>query len=229
MTFHKQQSSEPRQLSTDAHAAQDQHAPDEHAPDPQALSDAVVLPLPDKARAPLAPPEESETATETVAVPAPDEARAPIAPTEAPTEAARQRRARVHVADNLMDLVSVSAEPEEASARKQQHDLNHVMHQVLVIGLAISTALMVIGIVLDLFLQREIPQTVPNVRDVFQRVLAVRPSGFLALGLLVLIATPILRVIGSIGAFVYEREWRYAAITIFVLAVMTISILLGHG
>ncbi len=192
----------------------------------QSFSDAPDVP----AHQPATDGETDQAApTHPVALPTPNEAREPIAPPEAPPEEARQRRSQVHVADNLLDLVTVSAEPEEVSARKQQHDLNQVVHQVLIIGLVISTSLMVIGIVLDLFLQREIPQTVPDVGAVLQRVLSARPSGFLALGLLVLIATPILRVIGSIGAFVYEREWRYAAITIFVLAVMMISILLGHG
>lgn len=221
MTSRKQQPP-----STDAHAAPERQPSDEDATEQQAPADAVLLPTPDEAREPVAPP---EAATDAVALPTPDEVRTPIAPPEAPPERARQRRAQVHVADNVLDLMSVSAAPEEAIARKRQHDLNHVVHQVLIIGLVISTVLMVGGVVLDTFLQREIPQTVPNVRDVLQRVLALRPSGFLALGLLVLIATPILRVIGSIGAFMYEREWRYAAITIFVLTVMIVSIMLGHG
>lgn len=229
MSSQKQPSSESQQVSTDTHDDPAHSSSDVNAIDQQMPSDAVILPVPDEVREPIAPTEGSETSTDSVTLPTPSEAREPIAPTEAPTEEARQRRAQVHIADNLLDLVSVSAEPEEASARRRQHDLNHVVHQVLIIGLVISTTLMVIGIVLDLFLQREIPQTVPNVGDVVQRVLSVRPSGFLALGLLVLIATPILRVIGSIGAFMYEREWRYAAITIFVLTVMVVSIMLGHG
>jgi uncharacterized membrane protein len=49
------------------------------------------------------------------------------------------------------------------------------------------------------------------------------------LGLLVLIATPILRVIGSTLAFLYERDWRYALITFVVLLVVTLSLLLGRG
>jgi uncharacterized membrane protein len=70
---------------------------------------------------------------------------------------------------------------------------------------------------------------VPDIGDVVNRVIALRPSGFLALGLLVLIATPILRVIGSIGAFVYERDWRFAGITTLVLGVLILSLVLGRG
>lgn len=157
------------------------------------------------------------------------EVNEPLAPRQAVPARTQQRRAQVHVAPNLLDLVSVADTPEQASARQQQHDLNQVVHRVLVVGLIISTVFMLIGVGLALFLQRDLPQAVPQLGDVWQRVLALRPSGFLALGLLVLIATPILRVIGSIAAFVYERDWRYAAITALVFAVMITSILLGHG
>ncbi|KPV49515.1 hypothetical protein SE17_32180 [Kouleothrix aurantiaca] len=107
--------------------------------------------------------------------------------------------------------------------------MNEIVHGVLIIGLATSTALMLLGLGLALFYQRDLPTAVPNIGDVLGRVAALRPSGFLALGLLVLIATPILRVVGSIGAFVYERDWRFAAITSLVLAVLAVSLLFGRG
>jgi uncharacterized membrane protein len=100
---------------------------------------------------------------------------------------------------------------------------------VLIIGVAISTALMLVGIGLDLIYQRDLPMAVPDVGEVLQRVVSLRPSGFLALGLLALIATPILRVMRSIIAFVYERDWRYAGVTTLVLLALIISLLLSKG
>ena len=97
------------------------------------------------------------------------------------------------------------------------------------VGLAISTTLMLVGIGLALFAQRDLPIAVPDLGEVLARVAALRPSGFLALGLLVLIATPILRVVGSIIAFLYERDWRYAGITMVVLLVLGVSLLLSKG
>jgi uncharacterized membrane protein len=143
--------------------------------------------------------------------------------------AAASQRGAVHVAPNLRDLVAASATPQAAPATKARRDLNAVVHGVLIVGLAISTALMLAGVGLDLFYQRELPTAVPNIGDVVSRALALRPSGFLALGLLVLIATPILRVIGSLGAFVYERDWGFAGITALVFVILTISVLLGRG
>ncbi len=104
-----------------------------------------------------------------------------------------------------------------------------MVHGVLLAGLVISTALMVAGLGLGLMYQRDLPTAVPDLGEVFQRVVALRPSGFLALGLLVLIATPILRVVGSMVAFVYERDWRFAGVTTLVLVVVLVSLVLGHG
>ncbi len=138
--------------------------------------------------------------------------------------------AEVTVAPNLSDLVTGKLEtPEEAQAVKRRHELNAVVHRVLTVGLAISTVLILIGLTLDLIGHQQIPTDVPTFWDVFRRTAQLQPSGFLTLGLLVLVATPILRVIGSTFAFLYERDWRYALITFVVLVVVTLSLLLGQG
>lgn len=165
-----------------------------------------------------------------VVVPMPPSASTPQAPTIGRSLAPDQRSA-LHVAPNIRELIAATPieMPQEAQAAKERRDLNEVVRGVLIIGLVISTALMLAGIGLDLFEQRDLPTAVPDIGEVVSRVLMLRPSGFLALGLLVLIATPILRVIGSIGAFMYECDWRFAAVTTLVLAILSVSLLLGHS
>ena len=176
---------------------------------------------------PAAPTHGAQSGVVVVAVPS--SAATSQTPTgRAPATGPRQA---VHIAPSIRQLITAAptATPQEIQVAKERRDLNEVVHGVLIIGLAISTALMLIGVGLDLFYHRELPTAVPDIGEVVGRVLALRPSGFLALGLLVLIATPILRVIGSIGAFVYERDWRFVGITTLVLVVLIISLLLGHG
>jgi len=179
---------------------------------------------------PGAKPDADHSATSVVVL-APKEADRPIAAPATPvTESTPARRARVQVVPHLIELVTgLVVTPEEKKTARAQRDLNEVVHRMLIIGLAISTVLMLIGIGLDIALQRDIPTAVPDFRDVFARVAALRPSGFLALGLLVLIATPVLRVIGSIFAFIYERDWRYAGITFLVLVIILVSLVLGRA
>ena len=139
-------------------------------------------------------------------------------------------KAEVTVATNLSDLVTGKLEtPEEAQAVERRHEINTVVHRVLIVGLMISTVLILIGLGLDLVRHRQVPTAAPTFRQVFRRTAELRPSGFLTLGLLVLIATPVMRVIGSTFAFLYERDWRYALITFVVLVVVTLSLLLGQG
>lgn len=144
--------------------------------------------------------------------------------------AADDEAARVHVAPNLLDLIL--APPSTLRERlelEHTRDLNDVIHRVLVIGLFASTAAMLTGVVLAVVRHRALATAAPDISSVWARIEALRPSGFLALGILVLIATPVLRVLGSFVIFLHERDWRYAGVTLIVLLVLAASLLLGGG
>jgi uncharacterized membrane protein len=51
-----------------------------------------------------------------------------------------------------------------------------------------------------------------------------RGRGVIQLGLLLLIATPVARVAFSVLAFAWQRDYLYISLTLFVLAVLLISI-----
>ncbi len=60
------------------------------------------------------------------------------------------------------------------------------------------------------------------------------PEGIITFGLLILLATPVIRVAVSIIAFALEHDWMYVGITALVLALLLASILVlgsvfGHG
>jgi uncharacterized membrane protein len=137
---------------------------------------------------------------------------------------------QIHVSPNLDELVNgIEETTQQAQVLRVQRDVNDVVHQMLIVGLVISTSLMVFGLALDIFFHRVPPTQVPEVGDVVSLILAMRPSGFLAAGLIVLIVTPVLRVVGSIFAFLYERDLLYAGITTLVLAIVLVSLFLGKG
>jgi len=66
-----------------------------------------------------------------------------------------------------------------------------------------------------------------TLRHVFQSVREVRGQGIVAVGLLLLIATPVARVAVSIFAFVYQRDRAFVTITATVLILLLLSFLLG--
>lgn len=55
-------------------------------------------------------------------------------------------------------------------------------------------------------------------------LIALRPVGIVQLGLLVLVATPVVRVAASVVAFLLEGDRLYAGITIAVLVILLVSL-----
>jgi uncharacterized membrane protein len=104
-----------------------------------------------------------------------------------------------------------------------------MVHRVLVVGLLISALFMLIGLAMDLLLHHTLPTTVFPPAEAIRRAISLRPSGFLSLGLLTLILTPLLRVVGSLLIFAWERDGRYVIITALVLIVMVVSLWIGQA
>jgi len=96
-------------------------------------------------------------------------------------------------------------------------------------GVTLSAFFIIVGLLLlptrpgGLSIQRllNFPQTLDQIR---QGLLILRPQAIIALGLLVLIATPVVRVAASIVSFALERDRKYVVITSVVLAILLFSI-----
>ena len=69
-------------------------------------------------------------------------------------------------------------------------------------------------------------RTLPGI---FHEAIALHGRGLIQFGLLILIATPIARVIFSVFAFLYQRDWTYVVVTLIVLAILTYSLFGQHG
>jgi uncharacterized membrane protein len=54
--------------------------------------------------------------------------------------------------------------------------------------------------------------------------LALDPVGIIQLGILILIATPVVRVAFSVFAFAEERDWMYVVVTLVVLGLLLFSL-----
>ena len=110
-------------------------------------------------------------------------------------------------------------------------DLDRVIGRLLTIGTYVSILLIAIGCVM-LFAGRIDPLAggpplEPGliVDDIAHR----RPAGFMWLGLLALLATPILRVIVSFAGYAARGERTMAVVAALILVVMVASIALGNA
>jgi uncharacterized membrane protein len=62
-----------------------------------------------------------------------------------------------------------------------------------------------------------------------KEAVALHSRGVIQLGLLLLIATPVARVILSVFAFARQRDFTYVVITLIVLAVLLYSLFIEHS
>lgn len=69
------------------------------------------------------------------------------------------------------------------------------------------------------------PGDLRSIRGIVSDTLAARGRGIIQLGLLLLIATPIARVVFSVAGFVRQRDWMYVLVTSVVLALLLYSLL----
>jgi len=118
------------------------------------------------------------------------------------------------------------------------HRIEVILGNLLRTGVLISAAIVLWGACIYLFrhahepadyrIFRGEPSEFRTIPGVIRSVINGRGRGWIQLGLLLLIATPIARVAFSIVGFAMERDRMYVAFTLIVLAILLYS-LLGSG
>jgi uncharacterized membrane protein len=109
-----------------------------------------------------------------------------------------------------------------------------LLSRLLLVGVSAAAGLMVIGLLSALLVgwtgslvgAGPVTHDVGDFSQTLAGVLDLRPFAIAQLGLLVLLATPVLRVATSVIAFAIEGDRLYALISGLVLAVLLTSIFL---
>jgi uncharacterized membrane protein YfcA/uncharacterized membrane protein len=123
----------------------------------------------------------------------------------------------------------LSQPPDEQQAVKGVNTTYAMIGWILQGGVLLSATVILIGLFM-MFLQphkfasqnlQRFPQTF---EQIWAELLMLRPQAVIALGLLLLIATPVVRVAVSILAFAVERDRRFVGITTLVLLILLFSI-----
>jgi uncharacterized membrane protein len=117
--------------------------------------------------------------------------------------------------------------------------VEQVMGNLLRVGVCAAAAVVIVGGLVYLTHHgtevpdhrafRGEPHDLRSLTGIARDAAELRGSGLIQLGLLVLIATPVARVVFSAFAFVRQRDWTYVVITLIVLAVLTYSLLSGSA
>ncbi len=107
--------------------------------------------------------------------------------------------------------------------------------RVLRVGVMLSGAVVLLGAVIYLARHagemphyrvfRGEPRELGSIRGILGEAVSLSGRGVIQLGLLLLIATPVARVLFSVAGFLRQRDWLYVAITGIVLALLLYSLL----
>ena len=131
----------------------------------------------------------------------------------------------------------------EAPTGSLVHRTELAISYILRLGVLLSITLVGIGLVLMFvhhpdYIKTSLPlKSVPDVArdfphtlsDVAASMMHLRGQGFILVGLLVLIATPVLRVAASILAFFFQGDHIFAVVTALVLMILLVSFFLGKA
>ncbi|MGE5394620.1 MAG: DUF1634 domain-containing protein [Candidatus Saccharibacteria bacterium] len=123
--------------------------------------------------------------------------------------------------------------------KKHSHRANRdrsietIMGNLLRTGVMVAGSVVVIGAILFLFRHgEEIPSyhifkpdrfNIFDFRNLLNGIVTFRSVSIMELGILLLIATPVLRVLFSVVAFAYEKDYMYLVFTAIVLIVLIFS------
>lgn len=107
------------------------------------------------------------------------------------------------------------------------HRLDRMVSRVLAVGLAVAVVLMLTGAVVALVREGPSLPSEVSVTEMPRSLAALEPEGFLTLGLLVLLATPIARVLTLVVGFARSKSRVFCYMSLAVLGILALSAYLG--
>ncbi|MGV3704094.1 MAG: DUF1634 domain-containing protein [Arcticibacter sp.] len=118
---------------------------------------------------------------------------------------------------------------------KTDKDVATIVGRLLRAGVITASMVATLGGILFLIVHRSdvsdfthfrgAPEYLRSLDGIFSGLLELDPRAVIQTGVLILIATPILRVVLSVFAFALEKDYLYVVITLIVLAIISIGML----
>ena len=116
----------------------------------------------------------------------------------------------------------------------QEANVYSGVYRILMAGMFVSTSLFIIGVVAALLHPAVIPLNSKWIREntnagvVFRGLLLGNPISYMTLATLLLILTPVARVVVSIYASLADRDYKFFAMTSAVFLVMVATVVLSR-
>ncbi|WP_114937424.1 DUF1634 domain-containing protein [Mucilaginibacter endophyticus] len=118
-------------------------------------------------------------------------------------------------------------------------DMQAVIGWILRAGVLVSMSIVFIGGVIYLYRHGHthvdyskfvgVPDFVSNPAGIIHGIITLRGRAIIQAGIVLLIATPVIRVVFSAIGFIMERDFLYTGITMLVLLIILASMISGHA
>jgi uncharacterized membrane protein len=109
----------------------------------------------------------------------------------------------------------------------KEHSVDRLTHYTLLTGVSISAILLAVGLFIVLVRGTPPPEVVPSPGEILRQALMANGVGLIYLGLLLLMTTPLARVIMLIYGYARIGWWRFALISLLVLLLLGTGLALG--
>jgi uncharacterized membrane protein len=117
-------------------------------------------------------------------------------------------------------------------------DPQHIIGWVLRLGVIFSMLVVLVGSAFYLYRHGAetasyskfvgVPEFIHTPAGIWHGILTLRGRAIIQAGIVLLIATPIVRVLFSGIGFLMERDWLYTGISLLVLGIIVFSAVSGH-
>jgi uncharacterized membrane protein len=118
-------------------------------------------------------------------------------------------------------------------------DIQYIIGWILRLGISLSMLIVIIGGCVYLYRHSDeqvhynefvgVPDFVHSASGIWHGIFTLRGRAIIQAGIVLLIATPVIRIIFSAIGFALEKDWLYLGITLLVLLVIAASAFTGHA
>lgn len=105
--------------------------------------------------------------------------------------------------------------------------IDHLVHSTLLAGVSMSAILLMVGLFLVLVRGTPRPEAAPPLSEILRQALMANGVDLIYLGLLLLMITPVVRVMMLIYGYARIGWWRFALISLLVLLLLGMGFALG--
>ncbi len=123
--------------------------------------------------------------------------------------------------------------------RFKDRDMQIIIGWILRTGVAVSMIIVVIGGILFMYHYghntadyssfKGVPHFLLGIGPVIGGIADLSSQAIIQLGIIMLIATPVIRVLFSAIGFIIEKDYLYTAMTVIVLMIILFSMLSSHA